>query len=363
MKVSESWLREWIKTDAATEVIEHELIMSGTELDGVFPVASNFTQVVIGQIKEISQHPDADRLTVCQVDVGETALIQIVTNAKVEAEQKVPVARVGASLPNEDGSTFDIKESKLRGVLSQGMFCGGDTLGMGDRGEGLLPIPDDASVGKNLRDVIDLDDVVLELDATPNRADLLSVAGVSRELGVILAADVTPIEMPAASVTIDDQLPVSIHCEDLCHRYVGRVIKSVDTTVRTPDWLAEKLFRSGIRSLSPVVDITNYVMLELGQPMHGFDLDTISKEIIVRNATKDEKILLLDGKTNTLREDTMVIADADKALAIAGIMGGLDSSVTDQTKNIYLESAFFVPNKIMGKARTYGMHTLSLIHI
>jgi phenylalanyl-tRNA synthetase beta chain len=360
MKVSEKWLREWVELDATTVTtaeIEHQLIMSGTELDGADPIASAFTNVVVGQIKSIEAHPDADRLHVCQVDVSANELIQIVTNATVAVEQKVPVAMIGAQLPEPDGKIFKIKKSKLRGVLSQGMFCGSETLGMGDTGEGLLAIPDDAEIGADLRDAIDLDDVVLDLDSTPNRADLLSVAGVARELGVIMQAPVTEVGIEPAAVSIDDTFPVKITCDELCQRYAGRIIRDVNTQAETPKWMVDKLDRSDIRSLGPVVDVTNYVMLELGQPMHGFDFDKLSGGINVRNATEAEKLTLLDGKEATLSTDTMVIADADKALALAGIMGGEESAVSDSTTNIYLESAFFVPHKIMGKARIYGLHT------
>ncbi len=360
MKVSEKWLREWVELDAAsvtTAEIEHQLIMSGTELDGADPIASAFTNVVVGQIKSIKAHPDADRLRVCQVDVAGDEVIQIVTNATVEVDQKVPVAMIGAQLPESDGKVFKIKKSKLRGVLSQGMFCGAETLGMSDAGEGLLTIPDDAKIGADLRDAIDLDDVVLDLDSTPNRADLLSVAGVARELGVIMQSSVSEVTVEPADVSIDDTFPVTITCDELCQRYAGRIIRDVNTQATTPKWMIDKLGRSDIRSLGPVVDVTNYVMLELGQPMHGFDFDKLSGGINVRNAVEGEKLTLLDGKEATLRADTMVIADADKALALAGIMGGEDSAVSDSTTNIYLESAFFVPHKIMGKARTYGLHT------
>ena len=361
MKVSESWLREWVKLDGKTsDEIEHQLIMSGTELDGVDPVASAFTNVVTGQIKSIAPHPDADRLTICQVDVNADDLIQIVTNAKVIEGQKVPVAMIGANLPDEDGKPFKIKKSKLRGELSQGMFCGSETLGMGEADEGLLAIPEDASLGVDLREVFDLSDVVLDLDSTPNRADLLSVSGIAREIGVIMQAPLlTTSDSMSAVVTpdLDETFPVKISCDDLCQRYAGRIIRDVDVSAATPDWMVEKLQRSDIRSLGPVVDVTNFVMLELGQPMHGFDFDKLEGGINVRNANEGEKLVLLDGKEAILRTDTMVVADENKALALAGIMGGEASSVTDSTKNIYLESAFFMPNKIMGKARTYGLHT------
>ncbi len=362
MKVSENWLREWVELDATTEEIAHQLIMSGTELDGIDPVASAFTDVRVGQIKRIEQHPDADRLRVCQVDIGAgigEELLQIVTNASVELEQKVPVAMIGAILPstNPEEKPLKIKKGKLRGVLSQGMFCGSETLGMGEGGEGLLPIPAEAELGKNLREIFDLDDVILDLDATPNRADLLSVAGVSRELGVIMQAPVKVPEIQNAVIDHDQTFPVQITADDLCQRYTGRIIKDLDVKAKTPAWIIDKLLRSGIRSLGPVVDVTNYVMLELGQPMHGFDFDKLSGGINVRRAVEGEKQALLNGTTASLKADTLVIADDVQAQGLAGIMGGEDSSVTDDTKNIYLESAYFVPEKIMGKARQYGLHT------
>ncbi|MEE9325701.1 MAG: phenylalanine--tRNA ligase subunit beta [Cocleimonas sp.] len=357
MRISENWLREWVELNATTDEITHQLIMAGTELDAVDPIASDFTNVVVGQIKSIEQHPDADRLQVCQVDVGADENIQIVTNASVTEEQKVPVAMIGAKLPEADGKVFKIKKSKLRGVLSQGMFCGSETLGMGDTGEGLLEIPEDAQIGVDLRDVIDLDDVILDLDTTPNRADLLSVAGVARELGVIMQSAVTEQTFETVAESIDESFPVIITADVLCQRYAGRIIRDVNTQAETPKWMIEKLHRSDIRSLGPVVDVTNYVMLELGQPMHGFDFDKLDGGINVRLAKQGEKLILLDGKEAILRADTMVIADESKAVALAGIMGGEKTAVSDLTQHIYLESAFFVPNEIMGKARSYGLHT------
>ena len=357
MKVSEKWLREWVKLDATTEEIEHQLIMSGTELDGIEPVASAFSKVVVGQIKSIEQHPDADRLHVCQVDVAGDALLQIVTNASVRVDQKVPLAMIGAQLPEPDGKIFKIKKSKLRGVLSQGMFCGSETLGMGDMGEGLLPIPSDAKLGADLRELLDLDDVVLDLDSTPNRADLLCVAGIARELGVIMQAPVNEVEFISVANSINATFPIEILADDLCHRYVGRVIHNVNTQAETPQWMIEKLRRSGVPSLGPAVDVTNYVTLELGQPMHAFDLDKLDGGIAVRKAEKGEKLTLLDGKEITLRAETLVIADQKKALALAGVMGGAETAVSETTTNIYLESAYFVPEKIAGTARSYGYHT------
>ena len=357
MKVSEKWLREWVKLDATTEEIERQLIMSGTELDGIEPVASAFTNVVAGQIKSIAPHPDADRLRVCQVDVAGDELLQIVTNASVEVDQKVPVAMIGAQLPEPDGKIFKIKKSKLRGVLSQGMFCGSETLGMGDKGEGLLLIPTDAKLGVDLREILDLNDVVLDLDSTPNRADLLCVVGIARELGVILQAPVNEVDFTPIENSIEDTFPIEISATDRCQRYTGRVICDVNAQAETPQWMVEKLRRSDIPSLGPVVDVTNYITLELGQPMHAFDLDKLEGGIDVRNAVEGEKLTLLDGKEITLRAETLIIADQKKALALAGVMGGAVSAVSETTTNIYLESAYFVPEKIAGTARSYGYHT------
>ncbi len=357
MKVSEQWLRELVNPKLDIEDIAEKLTFAGVELEGIEPVASDFSKVVVGQITEIEQHPDADRLKVCQVSLGDES-IQIVTNvASVEVGQKVPVATVGARLPEPDGTIFKIKKSKLRGVLSQGMFCGPETLGIDDETDGLLTIPDNAELGVDLRDAIDLSDKVLDLDITPNRADCLSIIGVAREVGVLTDTDVTELEVSEVPAVSSDSFPVDIEASDACKRYAGRIIKKVDTKTATPDWMKVKLQRSGIRSLSVVVDITNYVLLELGQPMHAFDLDKLQTGITVRMANSGERLELLDGNTVDLKSDSLVIADANGAVALAGIMGGLATSVTDDTQSIFLESAYFEPVAIAGKARSYGLHT------
>ncbi len=358
MKVSEQWLRELVNPKLDIEDIAEKLTFAGVELDGIGSVANDFTKVVVGQITQIEQHPDADRLKVCQVDVGQDEAIQIVTNVTSIVEgQKVPVATIGAKLPEPDGSIFKIKKSKLRGVLSQGMFCGAETLGIDDSSEGLLCIPEGAALGVDLREVLDLSDKILDLDITPNRADCLSMIGVAREVGVLTETDVIEIELVEITEVIDKTLPVEIKAADACKRYAGRIISNVSTTAKTPDWMVQKLQRGGIRSLSAVVDITNFVLLELGQPMHAFDLDKLQSGIQVRMANKGESLELLDGNTIELQENSLVIADAKGAIALAGIMGGLPTSVTDDTQHIFLESAYFVPEAIAGKARSYGLHT------
>ncbi len=358
MKVSEQWLRELVNPKQNIEDIAEKLTFAGVELDGIEPVASDFTKVVVGKITQIEQHPDADRLKVCQVDIGEDDAIQIVTNvASVAVGQNVPVATIGAKLPESDGSIFKIKKSKLRGVLSQGMFCGAETLGIDDESDGLLEIPEGATLGADLRKVLDLSDKILDLDITPNRADCLSIVGVAREVGVLTETDVAELEQVKVESVNDQAFPVEIKAAEACQRYAGRIISHVNTKAETPSWMVTKLQRAGIRSLSAVVDITNFVLLELGQPMHAFDLDKLSNGIQVRMANEGEKLELLDGNTIDLKTDSLVIADANGAVALAGIMGGLSTSVTVDTQSIFLESAYFVPEFIAGKARSYGLHT------
>ncbi|RVU84455.1 phenylalanine--tRNA ligase subunit beta [Leucothrix sargassi] len=358
MKVSEMWLREWVNPEIDAAEIGSQLTMAGVELDGIEPVASEFTNVVVGEILSAEKHPDADKLRVCQVACGEDEPVQIVCGApNARAGLKAPLAMIGAVLGTSDGGSFKIKKSKLRGELSFGMLCSATELGMEDTADGLLELPSDAPVGTSIREYLMLEDVVLELDATPNRADCLSIAGIARETGVLTQTEVTEPAIPDAVEASDDTFPVEILATDMCERFVSRVIRNVDVNAATPLWMVERLRRADIRSLGPVVDVTNYVMIELGAPMHGFDFDKLSSGIKVRQAVEGEPLTLLDGREVALREDTLVIADHDKPLALAGIMGGLDSSVTDKTQNIMLECAYFVPEKIMGKSRTYGLHT------
>ncbi|HHC74412.1 MAG TPA: phenylalanine--tRNA ligase subunit beta, partial [Thiothrix sp.] len=360
MKVSEQWLRQWVNPAVSIEALGHQLTMAGLELEGIEPVAATFSKVVIGQIEAVEQHPDADRLRVCQVNVGETEHLQIVTNvASVAPNMRVPVAMIGAALAGETPEKpFKIKKSKLRGVLSQGMFCGADTLGVSTgNDEGLLELPADAPLGQAIREYLQLDDHVLEIDLTPNRADCLSVAGIAREVGVLTQTTVTkPVIQPVA-VTSQATFPVTLSASEACPHYVGRVIEHVNVQAQSPLWLTEALRRAGLRSISPTVDVTNYVMLELGQPLHAFDFACLEGGIEVRYAQSNEALTLLDGQEIKLSDDTLVIADQQKALALAGIMGGESSAVSDNTQTIFLESAFFTPSKIAGKARQYGLHT------
>ncbi len=358
MKVSEKWLREFVDPAISIEEIGELMTFAGVELEAIEPVASAFTHVVVGQITAIEQHPDADRLTVCQVNVAADAPIQIVTNVVGLTEGvKVPVAMIGANLPAEDGSAFKIKKTKLRGVLSQGMFCGTETLGIADSSEGLLTIPEHVQVGADVKAALGLNDVVLDFDVTPNRADCLSMVGMAREVGVLTETAVTAIEHQSTPHSHDDVFSITLKAGHACPRYAGCIIKHVDVQAKTPDWMVEKLHRAGISSLSAVVDVTNYVLLELGQPMHAFDLARLDSAITVRFAEEGEKLTLLDEQTITLKADSVVIADAKGAIALAGIMGGLATAVTNDTTDIFLESVHFTPESIAGKARSYGLHT------
>ena len=358
MKVSEKWLREWVNPEIDAAEIGSQLTMAGVELDGIEPVAGKFSKVVVAEILSAEKHPGADKLKICQVNCGDAEPIQIVCGApNARAGLKAPLAMIGAVLGSSDGSDFKIKKSKLRGELSQGMLCSATELGLADSADGLLELAAAAPVGTDIRDYLDLDDVVLELDATPNRADCLSIAGIAREVGVLTQTTVTEPEINSVDAVSNDKFPVEIEASEACQRFVGRIIRNVNVTAETPLWMVEKLRRADIRSLGPVVDVTNYVLIELGQPMHGYDFDKLSGGIKVRMATEGEPLALLDGRDIALRADTLVIADHKAAVGLAGIMGGMDSSVTDDTKSIFLESAFFTPEKIMGKSRTYGLHT------
>lgn len=354
MNVSESWLREWVNPKITTAELVEQLTMAGLEVDSVQPVAGEFTGVVVGEIVSIEQHPDADKLRVCQVAGGRDELTQVVCGApNARVGIKIPFATVGAKLPGN----FKIKKAKLRGVESFGMLCAQTELEAGDDDDGLWELHADASVGDNLRDYLNLDDKIIEVDLTPNRSDCLSVKGLARETAVLNSLSVSVPEIPSVPSSIDAQFPVKLLSTDACPKYVGRVIRNIDIHAASPLWLQEKLRRSGVRSIDAVVDVTNFVLLELGQPMHAFDRDKLQGGIQVRMATAGEPLKLLDGNDVTLTEDTLVIADDSGALAIAGIMGGDSTAVCATTKNIFLESAFFQPIAIAGRARNYGLHT------
>jgi phenylalanyl-tRNA synthetase beta chain len=354
MKFSEAWLREWVNPDIDTQTLADQLSMAGLEVDSVEPVGGAFSGVVVGQVLSLEQHPNADKLRVCQVDAGTGETLQIICGAaNVAAGMRVPVALVGAVLPGD----FKIKRAKLRGVESLGMICSATELGMEEKSDGILPLPGDAPVGADVRDYLQLADSAIEVDLTPDRGDCLSLAGIAREVGVINRCPVSSVTVEPVPAQIDDVFSVRVEAPDACPRYACRVIRAIDPTAVTPLWMKERLRRGGIRPISPVVDVTNYVLLELGQPMHGFDLALLDGGIRVRMAGQGEQLTLLDGQQVDLRSDTLVIADHSRAVAMAGIMGGEDSGVTESTRDILLESAFFAPLAVAGRARAYGLAT------
>jgi len=354
MRFSEAWLREWVNPGVTTQELADQLSMAGLEVDSIESAANEFTGIVVGEVLTREQHPDADKLSVCSVNIGAEEPSQIVCGAKnVAAGMRVPVATLGARLSPD----FKIKKTKLRGVQSLGMICSASELGLTDSSDGILPLPKDAPIGMDIREYMGLDDQLIEVDLTPDRGDCLSLAGIAREVAVINRAALNIPAIDAVTAQIDDVFSVSVEAPSDCPRYLCRLVKGINPKAETPDWMVEKLRRGGVRAISPVVDITNYVLLELGQPMHGFDLAKIDGEIIVRMARSAEKLTMLDGSEATLREDTLVIADKAGPLAMAGIMGGEPSGVTDSTTDVLLESAFFAPLTIAGKARSYGLHT------
>jgi len=353
MKISQNWLHEWVNPQTDLDEFCATITMAGLEVDSIEPAAGEFTKIVVARVTSVEKHPDADKLNVCKVDAGGEELQIVCGASNVREGLVVACATIGAVLPGD----FKIKKSKLRGVESFGMLCSEKEMGLAEQADGLMELPDDAPIGTDIREYLQLNDTIIEVDLTPNRADCLSVAGVAREVATLYSLELNAIEATEASVSIDDTFAVSVAATQACPRYTGRIIRDVDTQAVTPLWMVEKLRRAGIRSLGPCVDVTNFVMLELGQPMHAFDLDVLKGSMLVRMATIGEKITLLDGKEIEATENTLVIADEEKALALAGIMGGEGSGVADNTKNIFLESAHFNPLAIAGKAREYGLHT------
>ncbi len=354
MKFSEAWLREWVNPSISTKELGHCLTMAGLELDSIEPAAPFFDKVVVARVDKLAPHPDADKLRVCQVDDGSGNVAQVVCGApNVTEGMRVPFAQVGAQLPGD----LKIRKAKLRGVESLGMLCSAKEVGLSEDSSGLMSLPEDAPLGQSLRDYLVLDDAVLDVDLTPNRADCLSIAGIARETSVLTASALSAPEIPTIQATTQRVFDVEVLEPSACPRYAGRVIEDIDPVAITPLWLQEKLRRSGLRSINPVVDVTNYVMLELGQPMHAFDLNQLDGGIQVRMAQQDEVLTLLDGQEVKLDSDTLLITDHERPLAMAGIMGGLNSGVTDASRTIFLESAFFAPQSIAGRARKHGLHT------
>lgn len=354
MKFSELWLREWVNPANSSDELSSQITMAGLEVDGVDAVAGAFHGVVVGEVVECGQHPNADKLRVTKINVGGDRLLDIVCGApNCRQGLKVAVATVGAVLPGD----FKIKAAKLRGEPSEGMLCSFSELGISDDHNGIIELPADAPIGTDIREYLKLDDNTIEISVTPNRADCLGIIGVARDVAVVNKLPLVEPEITAVAATINDTLPISVDAAKACPRYLGRVVKGINVKAPTPLWMKEKLRRCGIRSIDAVVDVTNYVLLELGQPMHAFDLNRIEGGIVVRMAEEGETLVLLDGSEAKLNADTLVIADHNKALAMGGIFGGEHSGVNDETQNVLLECAFFSPLSITGRARRHGLHT------
>ncbi|WP_434937482.1 phenylalanine--tRNA ligase subunit beta [Shewanella sp. HL-SH8] len=354
MKFSESWLREWVNPSVSRDELSHQITMAGLEVDGIDPVAAAFSGVIVGEVVECGQHPDADKLRVTKINVGSDELIDIVCGApNCRLGLKVAVAMVGAVLPGD----FKIKKAKLRGQPSMGMLCSYSELGINIESDGIIELPQDAPIGQDVRQYLDLDDAIIDVDLTANRADCLGMAGLAREVGVLNRQVVTEPTWKAVEAAIDAPIAINVQAKEACPRYLGRIVKNINVKAATPLWMQEKLRRSGIRSIDPIVDITNYVLIEFGQPMHAFDLNTLNGAINVRLGDGVEKLTLLDGNEITVPNDTLVIADDKQAVALAGVFGGEATGVTDSTQDILLECAFFAPLAIMGKSRRLGLHT------
>jgi len=359
MQFPESWLREFCNPSLSTAELSDTLTMAGLEVEERQPVAPPFSHIVVGEILEAVQHPNADRLRVCQVNVGQAAPLSIVCGApNARAGIKVPCALVGAELPpGEDGKPFLIKVGKLRGVESFGMLCSANELKLSQDHGGLLELASDAVVGQNIRDHLQLDDMLFTLKLTPNLAHCLSVYGVAREVSALTGAPLKPLTFPKAACALTEVLPVKVSAPDLCGRFSGRVIRGVNPKAATPAWMVNQLARCGQRSVTALVDISNYVMFELGRPTHIFDLDKIHGGLEVRWGKPGEQLKLLNGNTVTVDAQVGVIADAVQVESLAGIMGGDATAVSDDTVNIYVEAAFWWPKAIAGRSRRFNFST------
>ena len=354
MKFSENWLRALVNPNLSSEELAHTLTMAGLEVEVIEPVAPAFNNVVVAEVMEVTKHPNADRLNLCQVNVGEAQPLSIVCGAaNVAVGVKVPCARIGAVLPGN----FVIKQAKVRSIESFGMLCSPVELGLAEESDGLWLLPADAPVGMMLREYLDLDDKLFTLKLTPNRSDCSGMIGVAREVAALTGSTLLPLNLSTQAVTLPEQLSINVNDAQACPLYCGRLVYGVNAAVSTPTWMVRRLERSGLRSINAVVDITNYVMMEMGQPLHAFDIAKLSGGITVRPAHKGEKLKLLNEQDVTLEEDVLVIADDVRVLALAGIMGGQDSGVELTTQDVFLESAFFHPDAIAGRARRFGLAT------
>jgi phenylalanyl-tRNA synthetase beta chain len=354
MKIAESWLREWVNPDLGTADLAHQLTMLGLEVDEVTVEGEGIEDVVIAEVVECGKHPDADKLSVCKVSDGGAELIDIVCGApNARVGLKTPLAKPGVKLPNG----MKLRKAKIRGVVSNGMLCSAVELGLGDESDGIMELPADAPVGSPLVEFLHLPDAIIDVDLTPNRGDCFSILGVARDIAALTGDELRKPEFASPEVSIDDTHPVELVEPAGCPRFAGRVVRGVDLTARSPLWMVERLRRAGLREIHPVVDVTNYVMLELGQPLHAYDLAKLQGPIRPRLARKGEKVVLLDEKEVECSENTLVITDDSGVIGLAGIMGGLSTAVSDQTHDVFFEGAFWPQAFMAGRARAYGMHT------
>jgi len=354
MKFSEKWLREWIDPDLNTTELAHRLTMAGHEVDSVVQEGTGLEKVVISKIIEVTKHPNADRLNVCQVDPGDGSSIEIVCGASnVYVGMKTPMAAPGVRLPNG----LKLRKTKIRGVVSNGMLCSAVELGLGDESDGILELPADAVAGQSLIEYLDLPDTVIDVDLTPNRGDCFSVLGIARDLAAMTGTALAEPQSAVITETIEDRQVVILQDSAACPRFAGRVVRNIDPEARPPVWMVERLRRSGLRSIHPVVDITNLVMLELGQPLHAYDLNKLRGPIRPRFAKNGEKVTLLDGREVELKDETVIITDDSGPVGMAGIMGGLSTAVQADTTDVFFEAAFWPQQVMAGRARSYAMHT------
>ncbi len=354
MKFSEKWLREFVNPSIDSETLMHQLTMAGLEVDGNEPACSPFDGLVVAEVKSVAKHPDANKLHICEVDCGEKDLLTIVCGAaNVREGMRTVLAKVGATLSDKP----KLEAVALKGVTSYGMLCSAAEIGLGESHDGIIELSVTEEIGKPLKEIIDIDDNIIDISLTPNRGDCLSIRGIAREVAVFNNIELSKSKINPVKITSKAKRKIKLSAKAECPHYVGRVIENVDVSVKSPLWLSEKLRRSGIRSINIVVDITNFVMLELGQPMHAFDNDLLKGDIEVRYPKDNEKIKLLDESEHQLKSNTLLIADDSGPLAMAGVMGGFDSAVSTKSKNIFLESAFFMPEVIIGESRQYRLHT------
>ena len=354
MKIAESWLCEWVDPDLDTEALGHQLTMLGHEVESIDYEGAGLADVVIAEVVDVGKHPDADKLSVCKVSDGSGEFIDIVCGApNVVKGMKTPLAKPGVKLPNG----MKLRKAKIRGVVSNGMLCSAVELGLGGESDGIMHLADDAEVGSPLIEFLDLPDAVISFDLTPNRGDCFSVLGIARDVAALTGAELKDPAVESVAATIEDTHPVELVEPAGCPRFAGRVIRGIDPDAKSPTWMTERLRRSGLRGISPVVDVTNYVMLEYGQPLHAYDASLLQGPIKPRLAETGEKVTLLDEKEVELNSDTLIITDDSGPIGIAGIMGGLGTAVTDATTDVFFEAAFWPQDFMAGRARSYGMHT------